>query len=147
MKTSEHVEYLLRQGKKPEELVDLGFPKSVVTRVRRRLREEKAVQQAKAPKDGGGAKSLSESSVVSVEGVAAMQQELVSLESNLRELQKRIETLETSFGDTVARLDGTPALGLRHHFKCDCGASGLVALYIRCTKCGKESWWGWSPKE
>jgi ribosomal protein L37E len=44
-------------------------------------------------------------------------------------------------------LDGTPALGLKHHFKCHCGASGFVALHIKCTKCGRESWWGWFPRE
>jgi len=45
MKVTEHVERLLRQGKRPKELVELGFSKSVVTRVSRRLREEKAVSQ------------------------------------------------------------------------------------------------------
>jgi len=39
MKVSKHVERLLRQGKKPKELVELGFPKRVVTRVYRQLRE------------------------------------------------------------------------------------------------------------
>ena len=35
MKVTEQVEHLLQQGRKPKELVELGFPKSVVTRVRR----------------------------------------------------------------------------------------------------------------
>ena len=65
MKTTDHVEYLLMQGRSPKELVELGFPKSVVTRVRRRLREEKASQCAKAPKGGAEAKSHSHSAVVS----------------------------------------------------------------------------------
>jgi hypothetical protein len=47
MKVTAQVENLLKQGKKPKELVELGFPKSVVTRVRRRLREEKAGVQRK----------------------------------------------------------------------------------------------------
>ena len=37
MKVTEHVERLLRQGRKPKELIELGFPKSVVTRVRRQM--------------------------------------------------------------------------------------------------------------
>lgn len=45
MKVTEQVEHLLRQGRKPKELVELGFPKSVVTRVRRRLREENLVER------------------------------------------------------------------------------------------------------
>lgn len=63
MKTTEHVEQLLRQGRKPKELVELGFPKSIVTRVRRQLKEEKGGvkqkrRQVKAnatPNGGGGA--------------------------------------------------------------------------------------------
>ena len=31
-------------------------------------------------------------------------------------------------------------------YKCKCGASGLVAMHIKCTKCYKDSWWGWVPK-
>jgi len=46
MKITEHVEHLLRQGRKPKELIELGFPKSVVTRVRRQLREEKPVPRS-----------------------------------------------------------------------------------------------------
>jgi len=53
MKVTEHVEHLLRQGRKPGEFIELGFPKSVVTRVRRQLREQKATSQkeeaARAP--------------------------------------------------------------------------------------------------
>lgn len=45
MKVTEHIEELLRQGRKPKELIELGFPKSVVTRVRRRLRDEKAASR------------------------------------------------------------------------------------------------------
>ena len=50
MKVTEHVEYLLRQGRKPKELVELGFPKLVVTRVRRQLRKHKAAPQTKVPR-------------------------------------------------------------------------------------------------
>jgi len=47
MKVTEHIEHLLRQGRSPKELVELGFAKSVVTRVRRRLTEEKTGVQRK----------------------------------------------------------------------------------------------------
>jgi len=50
MKVTEHVEYLLRQGRRPKELVELGFPKLVVTRVHKKLREEKAALKTKVPK-------------------------------------------------------------------------------------------------
>lgn len=33
-------------------------------------------------------------------------------------------------------------------FKCShCRTQGLLALYVKCTKCGKESWMGWWPDE
>ena len=57
MKVTEHVEHLLRQGRKPKELIELGFPKSVVTRVRRQLREEKAAPQTKVPEGTTQAKA------------------------------------------------------------------------------------------
>jgi len=107
MKVAEHVEHLLRQGKKPKELVELGFSKQVVTRVRRQLREEKAAQQVKVARS----------------------------------------TESFSVEDLESYLDGIPALGLRHRFKCDCGASGFVAVRIECTKCGRETWWGWFPNQ
>ncbi len=50
MKVTEHIEHLLRQGRKPTELMELGFPKSVVTRVRRQLKDEKTGLQPKTPK-------------------------------------------------------------------------------------------------
>ena len=54
MKTTDHVEYLLRQGKKPKELMALGFPEQVITRVRRLLKEEEVIQHAKVPEGEEG---------------------------------------------------------------------------------------------
>ena len=51
MKVTKHVQHLLRQGKKPKELVELGFPKAIVTSVSRQLREEKASQTMLARRD------------------------------------------------------------------------------------------------
>jgi hypothetical protein len=44
------------------------------------------------------------------------------------------------------KLKDTLLVGVRREFKCDCGAKGFVAVYIKCTKCGKETWRGWWPK-
>ena len=153
MKVTEHVEQLLRQGKKPKELLELGFAKQVVTRVRRRLKEERAAQPMKAARGGGQARIPPELPAQSAEGGTAMQQKLASLESSLRELESRIKGLEAmeaeglSEEDLEARLEGTPALGLKHRFKCGCGASGFVALHVQCTRCGRETWWGWFPRQ
>ena len=51
MRVTEHVAHLLRQGRKPKELIELGFPKRVVTRVRRQLRDEKGPSK---PRTGKG---------------------------------------------------------------------------------------------
>ena len=147
MKVTEHVEHLLREGRKPKELLELGFPKAIVTRVRRQLREEKTTHSV--PKGGAEAKSRSQPSATSPVEMAPIQQKLASLESEIKELESRVEILETIGMDLVdmgARLDGTPALGLKDKFTCHCGASGFVALRIKCTKCGRETWWGWYPE-
>ena len=53
MKVTKHVEHLLRQGRKPKELIELGFPKSIVTKVRRQLRKEKTIPQTKMRQEAG----------------------------------------------------------------------------------------------
>ena len=152
MKTTDHVEYLLRQGKKPKELLALGFPKQVITRVRRRLKEEKVIQHAKVPKGGEGVKGHPKPLLTPGETGVLAEQKLAAIESELKELESRIALLEATatksatLEDLNTRLDGTPALGLRQRFQCQCGASGFVALHLQCTKCGRETWWGWFPK-
>jgi len=142
MKVTEHIEQLLKQGRKPKELIELGFPKRVVTRVRRQLREKETVPQSRTQKGGVEPTPLVETT--------AVQTGLKSLEGEVQQLESRVEILEAisaKIEDIEYRLQGTPALGLKHRFKCDCGASGLVAVRFQCTKCGSESWWGWFPKE
>lgn len=138
MKVTEHVENLLRRGRKPKELLQLGFPKSVVTMVRRQLREEKKAQRDKFPK---GEKKLKEEQhePTALPTQMAMQQDLLFLQGEVHKVKEQIVVVE-------ATLDGTPALGLKNRFQCNCGASGFVALRVQCTKCGKETWWGWFPK-
>ena len=51
MKVTQHVEHLLKQGRKPKELIELGFPRSVVTRVRRQLRNGKRNLHATRPQE------------------------------------------------------------------------------------------------
>jgi len=96
MKMSEHVETLLRQGKKPRELLELGFPKQVITRMNRRLKKERAAQHQRVPKAKGRAKSLPEPVVVSPEPISPVDQGLASLKNDINELRGRIETLETT---------------------------------------------------
>lgn len=150
MKVTEHVEHLLRQGRRPKELLELGFPKQIVTKVRRRLREEKKAAEVKTQKPKTETETSTELAVTSPAETAPFETRLKTPESKIRELEDQLKNLEellSEFTDMKTRLDGTPALGLRRRFTCDCGASGYVALHIQCTKCGKETWWGWFPKE
>jgi hypothetical protein len=141
MKVTEHVEHLLREGRKPKELVELGFPKRVVTRVRRQLKEEKPVPQSRAKKGSTGVTPLVQTTPV--------QPRLESLERKVEQLENRLDELETlidAVEEINTHLHGTPDFGLKNRFKCDCGSSGYVALHIKCTKCGRETWWGWHPQ-
>jgi len=150
MKVTEHVEHLLRQGKKPKELTELGFPKQVVTRVRRQLKKEKIASQLKGQKGKAGAESHLQSSATLSSQAEPHQVKLSFLASKVQELEERVqavEALQVDLEELQNCLDGTPALGLKHCFKCHCGASGFVALHIKCTKCGRETWRGWFPKE
>jgi hypothetical protein len=73
MKTTEHVTLLLMRGRSPKELVEMGFPKSVITRVRRRLRKEKPSQEARASKSGATTKSRLQLALASVVRVVPWQ--------------------------------------------------------------------------
>lgn len=153
MKTAKHIEHLLRQGKKPKELVELGFPKQTVTRVRRQLeqgpRAIKSELQRKESLDG----SQPQPSPPSEGEVPIAPQKLEAIERYLKELEKRVEALEGAVIESVSMehmeqlLNGTPALNLRESFRCECGASGFVAIRIKCTSCGRENWHGWFPKQ
>lgn len=142
MKVTKHVEKLLREGRKPKELIELGFPKSVVTKVRRQLREEKTAPQSRTQKGRSKVTPPVETTLV--------QARPGSLEGKVRQLETRVQSLEATSAkieDIETRLHGTPALGLRQRFKCDCGSSGYVAIHIKCTKCGREDYWGWWPEK
>ena len=237
MKVTAQVENLLRQGKKPKELVEFGFPKAVVTRVRRRLTEEEAGVQRKRcqgkvkPPPVSGRK---DNAFVSVTPTATVPQpftaedievdpEIVELKKQIRkaELERELgrakmppeaavlvaaaqeigefslefcphnedglctdwgwdteEEIPNGIGEPVCdseglyrikpsvlycamcpiplkyaleRLEGelknTPLRNLHERFSCECGAKGMVAVSIKCTKCGKESSWGWWPQK
>lgn len=65
-------------------------------------------------------------------------------------LVQRLDIIE----ETMERQKALFALQKKHtwnpreSFQCDsCNSSHLVALYVKCTSCGKETWIGWWPKE
>ena len=140
MKLNEHVESLLRQGHRPKELVELGFSKHIVTRVSRKLRAEKA-SKSRVHNITNVTQTAAESSK------ASSPEEPASLK--LQKLEERLNTMEAlakKIQDLEARLSGTPLLGLRQRFQCQCGAIGLVAVHVKCTGCNRETYQGWWPE-
>ena len=220
MKATDHVEYLLRQGKKPKELLALGFSKSIVTRVRKRLKEEKAAARTKAPKGRAEAKSLPQPSMTSPTEMEPIQQKLAYLESEIQKVENLAkglpevaalvigarefgtlkreecpyqedglctlwawtsqdaipsgagepvlvekeeppwhikpaalycamcnEPFESRIGKVENRVSANPLSRARYEFICEgCGSKGWIATHIKCTECGRETWWGWWPE-
>lgn len=221
MKASEHVEYLLKQGKKPKELIELGFPKSVVTRVRRQLRQEKAALEGKVPEATAQAESHLQTPAESPEKMTVFQRKLQSMANDLQKVDGRVkalsevavlmaaardfgtyrretcpyrkdgvctveiwssqdeipqgigepvaagnenpewyikpspfycamctEVLEHSIYDVQSEVSGNPLSGAKDQITCNgCGSKGCIAARIKCTKCGRETYWGWWPKK
>jgi len=220
MKVTEHVEHLLRQGKKPKELVELGFPKRVVTRVHRQLRKEKTAVQTKVPEVAPQTKTQLQTPPESPETIATIWQKVQSMANDLQRIDSLIQALsevtilmaaacesgiyryqtckyhesghcslhtwnsqdeipqgigepvrvgneepqwyvmpypfycamciaplENHIDDLEDKLSGDPLSGAKHQFTCNsCGSKGWIAAAIKCTKCGRENYFGWWPK-
>jgi hypothetical protein len=216
MKVTKHIEQLLRQGRKPKELVELGFPKSAVTRISRRLRKEKTILKTKAVKTAQVETQLS-TPPESPEAMATMWQKVQSMADDLERIDSlvkalpevtglivtsrylgtfRCETcsykkdglctldtwsskdeipqgigepvliknekpqwyikpspfycaicpapLESRLDDVEGKLLGDPLSGAREDITCQgCGSKGWISVLIKCTKCGRETYWGW----
>jgi len=56
--------------------------------------------------------------------------------------------LEDRIDDVESKASESPLYGARYQIICNtCGSKGWIAAAIKCTKCGHETWWGWSPKK
>ncbi len=116
----------------------------------RQLREEKAAPQLRTQKGRTEVENRPRSVVTPLVETTPLQPRPGSLESKVQQLESRVDVLEAisaELEDMETLLGGAPALGLEHDFKCDCGASGFVAVHIICTKCGRDTYWGWWPKK
>jgi len=221
MKVTEHVKQLLKQGRKPKELIELGFPKLVVTRVRRQLREEKAALQKKEPKGTAQAETQLKTPPESPETIATIWQKVQSMANDLQRIDSLIQALsevaivivagrelgtyryetcsyrkdglfslrawssqdeipqgigeavrvgdeepewhikpspfycamctavlEDRIDDIEDKASDDPLWGARYQITCNtCGSKGWIAAAIKCTRCGRETYFGWSPKK
>lgn len=202
--------------------MELGFPKRVVTRVRRQLREEKAASQEKEPEEGAPqAETRIQTPPELPETIATIWQKVQSMANDLERIDSLVKalpevtvlvaaarhlgtfrretcpyekeglcTLDTwssedevpqGIGEPVlvenekpqwyikpspfycamcpapleGRLDeiegkllGDPLSGAREDITCQgCGSKGWIAIKIKCTTCGHETYWGWCPKK
>lgn len=151
MGVTDHVYELLRKGHKAKELLELGFSKNAISRARQKIRTEREAERAKVPQHKPREVPDPQRGSITGNDSITQIQKLTSLESQVAELHDLLRTLEIERATYVtaaqfeARVDGTPLLGLRKRFKCDCGIEGYLAVHIRCTDCGRETWFGWFP--
>jgi len=74
---------------------------------------------------------------------AASPSEVELLRATVADLRNRLERIEA----TVMKSQKA-SCDIKKMFHCDsCNSQGMVALYTKCTNCGKENWWGWWPKK
>lgn len=119
-KTAE-IEELLKSGKEPGEIISLGYKKPTVYKVRKTLLGDRA------PKGGEI-------------DIGKLPERTEPVEREIRRLKERVSEIEGKLSESLA-------IEIRQKFNCDCGAERFVAMKVMCTKCGREAWWGWWPKD
>lgn len=94
-----------------------------------------------------------------VSKLTAAMQTITQLEEKVKQLEAVIKFMSDSNRTLKGRVDEISNVlemlrdeksdnTLFEGFKCShCRSEGLLALYVKCTKCGKESWMGWWPDE
>ncbi|MCJ7656107.1 MAG: hypothetical protein MUO97_12570, partial [Dehalococcoidia bacterium] len=125
MKVTKHVEQLLRQGRKPKELIELGFPKSTVTRVYRQLKEEKATLKAKAPEETAQAETHLQIPPESPETIATIWQKVQSMANDLL----RIDSLIQALSEVATVITAAREFGNYMHDTCPHQKEALCTLW------------------
>ena len=69
------------------------------------------------------------------------------LEEWVRRLEQRVDELEQGITLLADEVAGCPLSGLHQEFECPCGSRGLLAAAASCTGCGRETRYGWWPKD
>lgn len=69
------------------------------------------------------------------------------LPQDIRVVVNSLEQLVGEVGKIHAEIQNSFGYDMRRAFKCNpCGAEGHVVARVKCSQCGKESWWGWWPE-
>ena len=70
--------------------------------------------------------------------------ELAILQAAVKDLTRRLAKMEIA----LAEAQQGKNQNMNKMFHCDsCNSQGLVAFSTKCTKCGKQTWWGWWPQK
>jgi len=118
MKVSKHIEQLLRQGRKRKELIKLGFPKPLVTRVDRQLKKEKAALKAKALVGAVQAETQLPTSPEPPETLATIWQKVQSMANDLQRIDSLVKALsEVTTVIAAAREFGSYRRDTCSHYK------------------------------
>jgi hypothetical protein len=68
------------------------------------------------------------------------------IRANIQSIYQDLGVIRQKQAEQGKLIDETPDSGIRNRFTCKkCGAKGLVAAKMVCTKCKAESNWGWQP--
>lgn len=84
--------------------------------------------------------------------VAQLEEKVKQLETLIKNTPESTGTLKARIDKIAAKLESgngnKPDYGFLEAFRCNhCHTRGNVAIYIKCTSCGKENWMGWWPEE
>ena len=124
MKVGEHVERLMRQGKKPKELIELGFSKTVITRVRRQLRKERALLRSQVPIGTSQGVSHFQTAAESPDQMAAMWQQIQSITND----QRKVDSLVKSLSEVTLLMAAAQKFGKDRQDICEYLEDGLCTV-------------------
>ena len=87
----------------------------------------------------------------SVEGVEQLRKAMIDIAAAVREMKQGMREMEKRLQAVAQRVatggqshQSAQNPRARQSFVCDhCKARGLMASRVKCTRCGKENWWGW----
>ncbi len=87
----------------------------------------------------------------SVEGVEPLRKAMIDIAAAVREMKQGMRDMEKRLQAVTKRVLAGGQSGhsagnsrARQSFVCDhCKTRGRLASRVKCTRCGKENWWGW----
>jgi hypothetical protein len=111
------------------------------------LKKEKAVPSTPpqpAPRTSASKNSVQTRSAPAANRAVNRSSEIQILRATVTDLQRRLAKMEIAMAE--AQQNKSPNINKMFH--CDsCDSHGLVAFSSKCTKCGKQTWWGWWPQK